>query len=355
MDAQKHLGCRFAMHIHKQASDLVEPFQWLRNREETDKNDPMYVSRIGLQALASDMITANMYNVFGGERFVQTTTSAYKISLEKARDIFKDTICDLTWFAFSWRMTKGIYRFDDELLKSIISTPIQSVPVEILCRLPEWCVYVEYKHVLNGMQHEGFFAQINKNKFSDETYELRLLSITEDMGTVHFGLTFYDKDIGKCFERESSKILAGDASEETKYLLTQCLSNDDETNPEVLSKFISILLYLCSEEPDITHPKKDKPSKPQIIPKLGKMLPASQPIIWDVGIRIGAALKTQREETQDSDGSPKTHSEVRPHIRRAHWHTFTKGKGRTERYVKWIPPIAVKAKIGDDLPAVVHT
>lgn len=44
----------------------------------------------------------------------------------------------------AWRMTQGIYRFDTDIFSALWSTPIEGkIPVEILYRLPEWCVYIE--------------------------------------------------------------------------------------------------------------------------------------------------------------------------------------------------------------------
>ena len=37
------------------------------------------------------------------------------------------------------------------------------------------------------------------------------------------------------------------------------------------------------------------------------------------------------------------HGTVRPHIRRAHWHTFLMGAGREKRILKWLPPTFVKS------------
>ena len=44
----------------------------------------------------------------------------------------------------AWRMTQGIYRFDAGLYQALIATPVQGdIPVDVLYRMPEWCVYVE--------------------------------------------------------------------------------------------------------------------------------------------------------------------------------------------------------------------
>jgi hypothetical protein len=44
----------------------------------------------------------------------------------------------------------------------------------------------------------------------------------------------------------------------------------------------------------------------------------------------------------------------RPHIRRAHWHTFLTGQGRQARKLRWMPPIAVRVEDAGALPATVR-
>lgn len=44
----------------------------------------------------------------------------------------------------AWRMTQSIYRFDPNVFAAVWETPIEGdLPVDMLYRLPEWCVYVE--------------------------------------------------------------------------------------------------------------------------------------------------------------------------------------------------------------------
>lgn len=44
----------------------------------------------------------------------------------------------------AWRMTKGIYRFDPTLMAALVDTPLDAaVPVDVLRRLPEWCIYLD--------------------------------------------------------------------------------------------------------------------------------------------------------------------------------------------------------------------
>ena len=57
-------------------------------------------------------------------------------------------------------------------------------------------------------------------------------------------------------------------------------------------------------------------------------------------------------------GSTGTHASPRPHIRRAHWHSYWVGKGdepgAREVMLKWLPPIPVNVQNVEDLAATVR-
>ena len=78
------------------------------------------------------------------------------------------------------------------------------------------------------------------------------------------------------------------------------------------------------------------------------------PINWDVGERIGAAIRKYKEEKEKGDGvGTGFQSAKRPHIRRAHWHRFGTGKGRQKIVVKWLHPMFVNVDAGD-LPVTIR-
>jgi hypothetical protein len=110
---------------------------------------------------------------------------------------------------------------------------------------------------------------------------------------------------------------------------------------------VSVLTYLCSESPDI-QPRPGATPRPR--GSVGRADKA--PRIWDVGWRVGAALHAYhaRGASGDGRGTP-----VRPHVRRAHWHTYRIGPGRTQSVIKWISPILVGVRDADPgvLPGVV--
>jgi hypothetical protein len=121
---------------------------------------------------------------------------------------------------------------------------------------------------------------------------------------------------------------------------------------------LSLLLYLCADDAEIGDGRR-RPANPE--PKRTRrhgwrLFPADGPRTWDVGVRLGAALRRgyQRAETEEREEAASGRARPRPHIRRAHWHTFLAGEGRTERRLKWLPPIPVNVEDVGDLPATIR-
>ncbi len=82
-----------------------------------------------------------------------------------------------------------------------------------------------------------------------------------------------------------------------------------------------------------------------------------QPSRWDVGYRLGAALRQALSEHEHSEPTG-THASPRPHIRRAHWHSFWVGKkdqpDARSVTLKWLPPIPVNVTGIEDLTTTVR-
>lgn len=124
-----------------------------------------------------------------------------------------------------------------------------------------------------------------------------------------------------------------------------------------LAPIISLLLYLCSEAVDYkTQPPPGNP--PFKKTKRGpRLFPAPSPTTWDVGVRLGAALRQAyiaAETDQEQESTATGRARPRPHIRVAHWHTYRTGKGRTNQVLRWVPPVAVNIEPGQEIPATIR-
>lgn len=80
---------------------------------------------------------------------------------------------------------------------------------------------------------------------------------------------------------------------------------------------------------------------------------------WEVGTRIGAAIRTWKNgRTSDKQAAYRdgqSHQKPRPHLQRAHWHTYLTGPRSVEqeRILRWISPLEINV-IEDEMPTVLN-
>jgi hypothetical protein len=253
----------------------------------------------------------------------------------------------------AWRYTQGIYKFTKELDESISKTKInKNIPVDVLFRLPQWCVYVETPSIEGQF---GFFAHL-EHDIKTGRAELRLLLDQED------DLCPLILHLGDWSVEESIDRMISESNKQTEFL-NECLSDQGEhVSPEMISAFkavndsklvkssmydkahgcISLLLYLCSDEPDIERIENSLPHipSPKKTKKGFRFFPPKKPKVWNIGKELTKQLNV-RSECKNG-----THKRPIPHIRKAHWHGFWSGeKGSNLRKFnyKWLPPLLINA------------
>jgi hypothetical protein len=250
----------------------------------------------------------------------------------------------------AWRVTQGIYRIDPDLYAALIDTPVSGdLPCSVLYRLPEWCIYIETPGLdWHGLPLFGFWAHLEWDA-NDHRPELRLLLDTES-ALQPFPLHLVHGDLDAAIDAA--------AREARRQAVAHDLPSLGPVPVELrqaLEPLLSLLLYLCSQNAEIGDGSR-APANPQ--PKRTKkgwrLFPAAKPAVWDVGVRIGSALR--RATAQSSAPGDGAHASPRAHIRRAHWHTYWTGPtdgDRTAR-LKWLPPIPVNLDSPDGLPATIR-
>lgn len=262
----------------------------------------------------------------------------------------------------AWRMTQGIYRFDETLGADVVSTPVAGdIPHEILYRLPEWCVYVETPGLqAYGVPLHGFFAHL-EHDIQTHRPELRLLLDGDAMlqpQPIHLGPWSLAESIARTAD------LSG------VHLVSLGLQHPGaEVRAEwrtICEPLVSLLIYLCTQTDFTRRGQPGQPTNPAPTKtRRGgwKLFPAQGPTEWDVGVRMGAALRTAYHAAETGQGG--THAGPRGHIRRAHWHTFVSGPRKSAdgadipaelrpRDVRWMPPIPVNLPDIDGLPATIR-
>jgi len=241
----------------------------------------------------------------------------------------------------TWRYSKGVYRFDDTVYQALIDNPsLGVIPCEVIYRLPEWSVYIETPTLFDNRCH-GFWATISWSEQTGSCLAIALnlservhpLHVKLGSWTIDQGINLINQEIDGCIENGSH----------TDTGIKHAEGLDSKVRTQISTVCISLLLYLCQEQPDITDTKQPGsiPSRPQ--PKRvkggGRFFPADRVRVWSVGKETG---KTIRQAWQGGDGE-----NVRPHLRRAHWHGYWTGPLTGERtfVYKWLPPIPVGAGV----------
>lgn len=262
----------------------------------------------------------------------------------------------------AWRQTKTIYRFDPALSAALTEQPLEGdLPASLLYRLPEWCVWIEAPEI----PADGAFAWLEYD-FNTRATELRLLYVALRGGrldALSVPLILGDGGLAEAHKR----LVASGAK---AVGLADVPALEDDLYTPIVAGTIQMILYLCSAEPDL--PAAYKPA----VRRPGHSSGPSVPRTWDVGERIGATIRAHQNQVALAAQEPgpadqpepqpaqddvepeqkegKARIAPRPHIRRAHWHTYRIGEGRTGITLKWVPPVLVGGKGLEDLPATIR-
>lgn len=259
----------------------------------------------------------------------------------------------------AWRMTQGIYRFDPAVYAAVVDTPVSGdLPGDALMRLPEWCVYIETPGMTSSLGPlHGFWAHLEHDANNSRT-ELRLVLDVDPSPVplpLHLGAWPLAESIARAVDQVGVHALtlgvpvpAGDVRREWR---------------SWAEPLVSLLLYLCSTN-DLVG-KRGQPGNPDPTRTRRngwRLFPADGPRSWDVGVRMGAALRAAYQAAERASGGE--HAGPRGHVRRAHWHGFRTGPRQRDDGtdipaaqrpfdLRWLPPIPVNLPDVDGLPATV--
>jgi hypothetical protein len=259
----------------------------------------------------------------------------------------------------SWRVSQQIYRFDPDVFEAVSKSTVSGdLPCSLFFALPAWGVYVETPGFDDYMPANkegkrvalrGFFAALDH--FKDDDIDETVLTLVLDADHGGEDLFVSPVSIPLLEGKTLPECLAAAGKEGRKDYLHEGGLWDLPLDP-----LVSLLLYLCSEKPDVAlageRASVGKP-EPKKTKKGNRFFPPPKTTTWDVGARIGAALRASSGWTKGEPGDP-TGRRVRGHVRGGHWHTYLTGAGRTSRILKWLPPTLVNAADAASLPAVVR-
>lgn len=249
-----------------------------------------------------------------------------------------------------WMKTKQVYKIIKELADDLFSMNDLTFPANSL-RLPYRTIFMDFSSLelpVTGTQLQGkdyivygVFMTLGEVMYYGEPGTMcgfiTILSPKEgikERTEISYGAIAFDY-----METDDGKTLKDRIEELTR----------DFTGPrDSLIKALLFAAYLSCEQPDIEENEVQKSFY-----RPSEKLKTSSVRKWDVGIRYTREIKRHQKEGTHSAGTGNGTAK-RPHIRKAHWHVYRYGKGRTQKKVLWIPPIEVNCKTKPELPVVVR-
>jgi hypothetical protein len=263
----------------------------------------------------------------------------------------------------AWRVTQGIYRFDETVLDALWTTPVNGeIPSAVLCALPEWCVYIETPGRLFARAPiNGFFCFL---QFEDDDQQTDLIILLDLASSADFLPSFpirLGKDLLSAAADSQKSLEEALRLDPTLNIFREALDVSAQDIVATCSPLISTVLYLCSTNAEI--PGRDTRLPQPVNTKHGQRLfPTDRSHVWEVGFRIGASIRRSVEAGHGAT-SKGAHAGPRPHIRRAHWHSFwtgpragSPGHGPEQKLVlHWLPPIPVAVTDKAAIVPTLHT
>jgi hypothetical protein len=244
----------------------------------------------------------------------------------------------------------------DELYQSLIETEIDKLPVELFYQLPTYCLYIEHRDVIDNRQIEGFFVHLERDIIK-KCHELRFL-LCGTAGETKTLLpqvlhlipnTTLDQSLQAVLEAGLQAVAGSDSDNGYRQLYEQAahqtwLDGARQLLLEPLRKLVALTLYCVVQNAD--WPATGRPQRPQTSRVKGseRFFASPRPARWELGAKLGSALRQAKSEHQTNQTSGETGRTVAPHLRKCHFHAFLIGSRTAENRqytVKFLAPIPV--------------
>jgi len=246
----------------------------------------------------------------------------------------------------TWKYSKGIYSFSQELFDALTNTDLpETIPSNVLMRLPDWCPYLAYPQKQGRIY--GYFCYLDYD-LDLMQYRLLFYPDTDSYTVPALSMVLNDKPLSEQVELVGRPILGTDAFSIVYRDTNKKVDGDElmQSMLETLATPLKLLLYLCSDEPEIDDLREPEASPERVYPKKVKggfkLFEPARVRTWEVGKTLSKSL---------ASAIPASGGAKSPHVRRAHWHLYWTGARNGERTAvyRWIPPIFVNADQAEDI------
>lgn len=236
------------------------------------------------------------------------------------------------YISYHWCKTKAIYDFSNTFLSLLNKTEDTEIFSDILKRLP----FTDF--VMNLPEGDTYNMMLVHLEFSCPGQTLFLLCpfcMNKEQTHVAYALCMSWCEDGK-------KLI-----ESFRYLKVQ---HGEELCPDkenYLRIAVAAAYYLASKNAEIKETTLPKNKRLTVVTKPGAKPKKVNVKTFDVGYVIGKSFEQQMRSANATCAESFSHCgsshSVRPHVRRAHWHHYWVGEGRTKLEVRWIEPTLVLA------------
>jgi len=351
-----------AMRPGRIEQETIPRWLWLINehRQKIDREYPGWFAVLDKVRASRNEINNN----FGGWPdwcLVPLVASSYFCSRAYETDNDSTTIKNFMLMnaLYAWEHTKTVWHFDKELARALEeTTSLESVPSEILYKLPGWAVVIPIGAVvtITWLDYDRYYR--------GSSLRISLLSRNEN-GLVHDSIVIplhyrtLGEGLSSFFAEVEHSALLHTTDVTQQDVETEAIRETYSIVQEIATWIVARLCYLLAEEPDVSERVPPEPHRGRVRRQARLGVQPAQPVReLDVGFRVGAALRAAREagaQTFATDDEPAGQAGHRrspvPHVRRAHWHLYWTGPRQGPRIpvLRWIPPVVVAASNAEDV------
>lgn len=282
-----------------------------------------------------------------------------------------------TFLFGTWRNSLGIYSLDENIASQAMSSLIpDETPSLIFSKLPEWCVYVELPKNSNITVSQLTTESLSDSDFEDKikTVDVKVLGFwamhdktdpeKDNIGVGHdenmsLAVTLHldypedaivDNIISATFHLPLASNMTINESMEKQYKLTKRAVEESDRIISMFKISLSLLLWLCVEEPDVSNIKGVQLSRSEMLKpkysrnkKTGAFIPPDTVQRYQIGKRLGGEMLEHEEEIAKASGT--SGKRMKPHIRKGHWHGVWRGVGDERKFdTYWQSAIFVNSK-----------
>lgn len=264
----------------------------------------------------------------------------------------------------TWRNTMGVYSIDESVAPQALASLIpKDTPSEIYKNIPEWCVYVEMPKHIDFFMTQQKLVDCDGEDTDSDPFSERILGFwamhdrVEYKGKNHLCLDiFFNTDVNKKSQLKYMTLIPTRIILSPNMSIMESLEVGYADAAEAVLRdspvqyALSLLLWLCVEEPDITNVRSIPVSRKEIsLPKYGRnkksgtFVPPAHETRYEIAERLGDKLRGYEKEIVEA--SKQHASRKKPHIRRGHWNSVWTGPANNRNCkVYWQQPVFVNSK-----------